>query len=180
MTAPHATEIIDGYLARLEVELADLPATRRGELLDDVRAHIAEARAALGEESDVGLLNIMDRLGDPAVVAAEARERLGIPAFRPGLLEIGGLVLFILPLPWLWLIGAALIWRSSAWTRREKLIGTAAPLVPLVLLFASLGLRLGGLGHWWVLFFWATLLGAAFLAIRLWQRHTGRRLTRRP
>jgi hypothetical protein len=180
MTAPHASQIVDGYLARLEAELADLPPTRHRELVDDVRAHIVEARAALSEESDAGLLNIVERLGDPAVVAAEARERLGIPAFRPGLQEIGGLALLILPLPWppLWLVGAALVWRSTAWTQREKLIGTAAPLVPLVIFLATLTLPLGGLGHWWLLFFWVSPLGAVFLAIRLWQRHTGRRPTR--
>jgi hypothetical protein len=179
VTAPRATQIVDGYLARLESELADVPAVRRRELLDDVRAHIAEARAALGEESDAGLLNIIERLGDPGVVAAEARERSGIPAFRPGLQEIGGLALFIVPLPWVWLIGAALIWRSNAWTRRQKLIGTATPLLPLVLLVAGLSLPVVGLGHWWRLFFWAPLLGAAFLGNRLWQRHTGRRPTLR-
>lgn len=177
MTAPHATQIVDGYLARLEAELADVPAARRGELLDDVRAHIAEARAALGEESDAGLLNIVERLGDPAVVAAEARERLGLPAFRPGLQEIGGLALLALPLPMppLWLVGAALVWRSNGWTRREKLIGTGAPLVLLALFVASLSLRVGGLGHWWMPLWVLPLFGAAFLANRLWQRHTGRR-----
>jgi hypothetical protein len=102
---------------------------------------------------------------------------LGTPAFRPGLKEIGGLALFIVPLPWVWLIGAALIWRSNAWTRRQKLIGTATPLLPLVLLVAGLSLPVVGLGHWWVVFWVCPLLGAAFLAIRLRQRHTGRRPT---
>lgn len=181
MTAPHATQIVDGYLARLEAELADVPAARRDELLDDVRAHIAEARAALGDESDAGLLNIVERLGDPAVVAAETRARLGIPAFRPGLQEIGGLALLALPLPMppLWLVGAALVWRSNGWTRREKLIGTGAPLVLLALFAASRSLPLG-LGHWWILSLWVLpLFGAAFLANRLWQRHTGRCPARR-
>jgi hypothetical protein len=155
-----------------------VPTARRRELLDDVRAHIAEARAALGEESDAGLLNIIERLGDPAAVAAEARERSGSAAFRPGFQEIAGLALLVLPLPWLWLIGAALIWWSNAWTRREKIMGTGAGLVPSAAFLAMLTLP-WGLGHWWRLFFWAPVLGAAFLGSRLWQRHTGRRPTLR-
>lgn len=68
MTAPHATQIVDGYVARLEAELADVPAARRRELVDDVRAHIAEARTAMTSESDADLLNILDRLGDPGII----------------------------------------------------------------------------------------------------------------
>lgn len=96
MTAPHAQQIIDGYLARLDAELVGVPATRRRELLDDVRGHVSEARAGLTEETDADLLNILDRLGDPAELAAEHRRRLGIAApvpFRPRLMEIGALVL---------------------------------------------------------------------------------------
>ena len=91
MTAPHADQLIDGYLARLRAAAVDLPTSARDELLADVQAHIAEARGRESEETDATVLNILDRLGDPAVLVAEARERLGIkaePAYRPGLLEI--------------------------------------------------------------------------------------------
>ena len=70
MTAPRADEILAGYLARLEAALAPVPDPRRQELLDEVREHIAEARMALTDETDADLLNILDRLGDPAEVAA--------------------------------------------------------------------------------------------------------------
>ena len=73
MTAPHADELIDGYLARLRVAAMDLSPSVREELIEDMRAHIAEARAHEPEETDATILNILDRLGDPELLAAEAR-----------------------------------------------------------------------------------------------------------
>ena len=77
MNAPHATHIVEGYLARLELALTRDDPARRAELLEDVRAHIAEARAALTEETDAALLAILDRLGDPSAVADGLAEVAG-------------------------------------------------------------------------------------------------------
>jgi len=126
MTAPHADQLIDGYLARLNAAAADLPKGARQELVDDVRAHIAEARAREPQETDATILNILDRLGAPATVVAEARERLGIQPsvpYRPGLLEIFALVLLL----FMWPIGVVLLWISPAWRMRDKIIGTLLP-----------------------------------------------------
>jgi hypothetical protein len=126
MTAPHADQLIDGYLARLRVAAADLPASVRDELIEDMRAHIAEARTREPDETDATVLNILDRLGEPAVVVAETRERLGLRApmpYRPGLLEIATLIL----VPLFWPIGVILLWMSPAWHWRDKVIGTLIP-----------------------------------------------------
>src|SRR5438093_6325534 len=104
MIAPHADQLIDGYLARLNAAAGDLPKAARQELVDDVRAHITEARARESEETDAAILNILDRLGEPAAVVADARERLGIRAvhpYRPALLEVFAVIL----VPFLWPIG---------------------------------------------------------------------------
>jgi hypothetical protein len=102
-------------------------------------------------ETDAGLLTLLDRLGDPADLAAEERERLGIrtgtPA-RAGLLEVGALVLT----PLIWPVGVILLWASSAWNTRDKLIGTLIPpgglftsmFVPVVFLAAARGQACGG------------------------------------
>lgn len=142
MTAPHAEAMIEGYLARLRAAAADLPAASRDELLDDVRSHIAEARAREAQETDASILNILDRLGEPSVVVADLRERLGIrpsEPYRPGLLEIAAIVL----LPFLWPIGVILLWVSPAWKPRDKVIGTLVPpggyLSVLGLGFAAVG-----------------------------------------
>jgi hypothetical protein len=126
VTAPHATQIIDGYLARLEAELTGVSPTRRRELVDDVRAHIAEARTGLTSESDADLLNILDRLGEPADLASEHRPQVAAPApaaWRPGVLEVAALALT----PLFWPVGIILLWASPAWNLREKLIGTLIP-----------------------------------------------------
>jgi uncharacterized membrane protein len=130
MTAPHADQLIDGYLARLRIAAIDLPTSVRDELVEDMGAHIAEARAREPEETDATILNILDRLGDPEVLVAEARQR-PTPApstqasvapwlYRSGIIEISAIVL----LPFLWVIGVILLWVSPAWNTRDKVIGT--------------------------------------------------------
>jgi uncharacterized membrane protein len=126
MTAPRAEAIVGGYLARLEAALAPVPEPRRTELLEDVREHIAEARMALPDETDAGLLNILDRLGDPADMAAAeiGREEPAPTSVRKSrTLEIAAIVLLLL----FWPVGVVLLWISDSWTTREKLIGTLVP-----------------------------------------------------
>ncbi len=146
MNAPHAAHIVEGYLARLELALAGSDPARRAELLEDVRAHIAEARASLSEETDASLLAILDRLGDPATVAAglaedaptrdtrDARDsrdparsssRPPVPSApsassRWGPLEAAALLLTF----FIWPIGVLLAWLSRSWDRREKIVAT--------------------------------------------------------
>jgi len=126
MTAPHADQLIEGYIARLSAAAGDLPKNARQEFIDDMRSHIAEARAREPEETDAAVMNILDRLGEPATVVADARERLGIrlaQPYRPGVLEIAAVIL----VPFLWPVGVILLWISPAWNWRDKLIGTLVP-----------------------------------------------------
>ncbi len=162
MTAQHADQIIDGYLARLESELARVPNARRRELLDDVRTHISEARAALTDETDADLLNILERLGESAALALEegAQEAPRRPPFRANALEaIALLAVALFPF-----VGIPLLWLSQEWTRRDK------AMVSLVIAGFWLGAFAGlpfGLGHW---FLAVQVLGAIFLAFRLPRR----------
>jgi uncharacterized membrane protein len=133
MTAPHADQLIDGYLARVRAAAADLPTGARDELIDDMRAHIGEARSREPEETDASVLNILDRLGEPETVVAEARRRPDArepqPAdarprpYVPGVLEVAALILLLL----LWPVGVILLWISPAWNIRDKVIGTLLP-----------------------------------------------------
>ena len=126
MTAPHADQLIDGYLARLDATAADLPKSARQELIDDVRSHIAEARRREPDETDATILNILDRLGEPGTVVTDAGERLGLRKtlpYRPGAMEIAAVIL----LPFIWPVGVVLLWISPAWRLRDKVIGTLLP-----------------------------------------------------
>lgn len=115
---------VDDYLRELEEELRDLPPARRRELVEEIREHID---SALGEASDEAeVRNVLDRLGAPAEIAAEARERFGIRRAKPGVREI--LALILLPIGGFlyivgWVVGAILLVTSNVWTSREKVVG---------------------------------------------------------
>jgi hypothetical protein len=72
-------------------------------------------------------LNVLERLGDPAEIAAEARARFGVRPEKAGLLEIAALVLLLVGGFFFgvgWLVGLALLWSSGVWSPLDKLIGT--------------------------------------------------------
>jgi uncharacterized membrane protein len=125
------TTIVDAlvgrYLTDLEAELRGLPTERRREIIDEVGEHIAAARAALDAETEAAIRTMLERLGDPADIAAEARERFGIRAevAKPATPWLEAIALVLLLLPFLgWVVGVALLWLSRTWTTRERAVGT--------------------------------------------------------
>jgi uncharacterized membrane protein len=144
--------LIEDYLRTLERELDGLPWARRREVLDEISEHISAARAELENESESAIRTMLDRLGDPADIAAEAGGRVAgaepsAIAVRSSagwqeiaalvLLPLGGLVIPVLG----WVIGLILLWSSNAWTTREKLLGTLVVpgglVVPVALFFMA-------------------------------------------
>ena len=131
-----ADELINEYLDRLEEELADFPSTRRRELVQEISAHIAEARASLETEDEASIRNLLDRMGDPADIAAEAAGTPAAEASPPPqqaktrgsgwdvaalvMLLVGGLILPVVG----WFVGVVLLWTSETWSTGEKLLGT--------------------------------------------------------
>jgi uncharacterized membrane protein len=114
------------YLARVRTALADLPASEIEEILEDVRPHLVELEAELGEGARVEAL--IERLGTPESYAAELRASGGYPpagegatqviaAAAPGLVKpriaLWGLVLSALALALL-AFGVAVAGRPSA------------------------------------------------------------------
>ncbi|GAA1318025.1 HAAS signaling domain-containing protein [Pseudonocardia xinjiangensis] len=73
------------YLAGIRSALADLPAPELAEILDDVRAHLADLTAELG--ADASHAALVARLGSPAVYAGELRAAAGYP---PAPVQAGG------------------------------------------------------------------------------------------
>lgn len=123
-------EALAEYIQALEYELKDLAPSDRAELVLEVRTHLEEARSAMPEAGATELRNIFERLGSPAEIAAEARQRFGVssgPAGPPaalvsarsvGMLEIATLVAWVI---W-WPIGILLTALSPRWSRRDKAI----------------------------------------------------------
>jgi uncharacterized membrane protein len=133
-------KLVERYLRELRRELRwGVPRARRHEILDDVTAHLEQARAEARDEAE--LLTLIDRLGRPEEIAAEARDpraprRSWVEILALVLLPVGGIVLPVVG----WFVGLALLWASTVWTLRDKLIGTLlvpGGLLPIVVLLPS-------------------------------------------
>jgi uncharacterized membrane protein len=133
-------QILDAYLRSLETELRELSPSDRAEIVLEVREHFEDARAEMEQPTEADLRNILERLGPPAEIAAEARLRFGVtrsldpaPApipvagRAPGGLEIGALVMWVV---W-WPLGLLLTALSSRWSRRDKAAAVFVQLVAL-------------------------------------------------
>ena len=127
MTETHS--LVSGYLNRLDRALRDVPTARRKEIVVEIREHIDEAAGGTAENaSEAEVRTILDQLGDPETIAADARDRFDIPERKGGVLEgfalvlllVGGLVGMGLG----WIVGAVMLWVSKVWTTRDKIIGT--------------------------------------------------------
>ncbi|HEV2783144.1 MAG TPA: hypothetical protein VGX25_27495 [Actinophytocola sp.] len=70
--------LVEDYLGAVSWACADLPPERREDLLTDLREHIAAARAVLYQPTEAAVRTILDRLGEPAAIAEEARLAEGL------------------------------------------------------------------------------------------------------
>ena len=80
-------QLVADYLRRLTAAASALPADRRSELIEEITAHIAEARTAGAADRDdpARVPDILERLGDPAYIVAAAADPFpgGQPASAP-------------------------------------------------------------------------------------------------
>ncbi len=75
-----ADALVRDYLDRLETAAWRLPVDRRGELVGEVREHIATAMAEAGRSDELTVRNILERLGAPEeIVAAEGEPAAAAP-----------------------------------------------------------------------------------------------------
>jgi uncharacterized membrane protein len=121
-----ADEEVKSYLKELERDLSPLPRRRRKEVVQEISTHIAESRQELG--SDHPIADVLDRVGDPQTIAWEVMQGEPGTSHASRGLEVAAII-FLLPgsllLPVVgWLVGVVLLWASSIWTTKDKLIGT--------------------------------------------------------
>ena len=128
--------LVADYLRRLDAAAAGLPADRRSELVEGIREHLDSGLEGADQSDDAQIRAVLDRLGSPEEIVAAAADGEpplpqpyhGQPKAGAGALEIitvillaiGGIILPVVG----WFIGVALLWTSSRWTTRDKLIGT--------------------------------------------------------
>jgi len=122
-----ADNLIRSYLDDLDAELDGLPRAAQRDVVEEISAHINVLRSELESESEGDIRRLLERLGDPADIAADARERFGIQPRKRSWVEVTALVLLsiggIVPVLG-WLAGVILLWVSDVWNTREKLLGT--------------------------------------------------------
>lgn len=115
---------IQQYLKQLRRALADLPESRRHSIVEEITAHIQTGRNLLAPDDEAGLAQLLEDLGDPETIRHEAG--LGpspkpsrFDAWVPWLLLLGGFAFAIG-----WVVGLVLLWRSTVFRLRDKLLGT--------------------------------------------------------
>jgi hypothetical protein len=132
----------DDYLRRLERAAQKLPASRREELLSQIREHLDEVKATLSPNDDRGAREAIERLGDPEHIVFEATDP-GAPAdgarpvaadegpppakTRTPVFEMIAVILllgggFLLGVGWI--AGAVMTWVSTRWSVPDKLLGS--------------------------------------------------------
>jgi hypothetical protein len=136
-SASEADKLVQRYLAQLDRALQGVDTARKEEILAEVHEHIEEGRTGLDPDDAASVRTLLDRVGDPAAIAAEA----GAPppgsrrwdAWAPWLIIFGPVASGLG-----WLAGMLILWPSPTWSRRDKLIATFVPPAGLVALFFGL------------------------------------------
>jgi len=138
-----ADKLVRRYLAQLDAALQGVEASRRQEILAEVHEHIEEERSGIDPDDTASVRTLLDKVGDPAAIAAEA----GAPppgsrrwdVWAPWLIIFGPIASGLG-----WIAAMLILWPSPTWSRRDKLIATLVPLAGLVALFFGLVAALGG------------------------------------
>jgi uncharacterized membrane protein len=143
-------ELVRDYLGRLEAASWPLPPDRRAELAGEVREHIEAALGEAGRRDPVTVHNVLERLGRPEeIVATEVDAEPNHQPWSPspgglaattrgwGAVELAAILLLTVGAIALPLIGPAmglvLVWLSTKWTTRDKLVATLIVVVIFVL-----------------------------------------------
>jgi uncharacterized membrane protein len=139
--------LVDEYLNRLDIAARALTPDRRRELAGDVREHIDAALVSEGNSDPATVRNVLERLGQPEeIVAAEggpgpAAAEVAAPVASPGrawgAIEVAAILLLfpgaiVLPVvgP---MVGIGLLWLSTAWSTRVKVVVTVIAVLLAVL-----------------------------------------------
>jgi hypothetical protein len=129
--------LIDDYLRRLEAAAAHLQRSRRTELVAEIREHIEAALREVDSADEVAVRNILERLGPPEEIVEASEPPSPNVSRDPGRLETAALVALVVPFLG-GIVGIVLVLLSHVWSRREKMIGVALALLPVILQFGWL------------------------------------------
>ncbi|HTA96714.1 MAG TPA: hypothetical protein VK730_03625 [Solirubrobacteraceae bacterium] len=117
--------VATAYLQQVRREGRDLPGDRLTELMIDLEEHLSAAIPVDASEEDAR--EVLDRFGDPREIIEAERPVSMVPPERRGPREWAAIFLLLFGFIAAgvgWVVGVVLLWRSRAWTTRDKLIGT--------------------------------------------------------
>ncbi len=115
----YKTDVVGEYLREVDLRLSGLPLLQRRELLADLETHIETARVERNIQSEGELIEVLERLGSPEVVAAAAYEEneavrtlpppAGLPVWARLLIAgaVGFLLLFLIGFVFLFTLGGS-------------------------------------------------------------------------
>lgn len=123
----HATSdlIVERYLNDLRDALKSVSPTSARQFVSEIEQHIAEGRATLESGDEVGLRNLLERIGSPVALANELKETepphpiSSMDRATPWLILLGGFAF-----GFGWLVGLYGLWSSTTWRVWDKLLGT--------------------------------------------------------
>ncbi|MEO9181246.1 MAG: hypothetical protein ABI298_06315 [Acidimicrobiales bacterium] len=123
----HTTEdqIVEDYLDDLKKALRYVSPSKSKEFLDGIEQHIIEGRSTLAPNDELGLRNLLERIGSPLALAMEIQESeppgkaSAMDGATPWLLMFGGFVFGAG-----WFVGLYGLWTSRTWRIWDKLLGS--------------------------------------------------------
>jgi hypothetical protein len=144
-SASETGKLVRRYMAQLDAALQGVDASRREEILAEVHEHIEQGRDGLDTDDAASVRTLLDRVGDPAAIAAES----GAPspdsrrwdALAPWLIIFGPVASGLG-----WIAGIVILWASPTWSRRDKLLATVVSPAGLAALFFGLVAALSAAG----------------------------------
>jgi len=117
--------IIEGYLGDLRDALRTVNPSSAKEFVAEIEQHISEGRTSLEPGDEVGLRNLLERIGSPTALANELKETepprtvSAMDRATPWLIMFGGIAF-----GFGWLVGLYGLWSSKTWRIWDKLLGT--------------------------------------------------------
>ena len=117
--------IIEEYLGDLRDALRTVNPSSAKEFVAEIEQHISEGRTSLEPGDEVGLRNLLERIGSPTALANELKETepartvSAMDRATPWLILFGGIAF-----GFGWLVGLYGLWSSKTWRIWDKLLGT--------------------------------------------------------
>lgn len=117
-------ELIDGYLTAVRDATRSLPRGQQETIVGDLESHIEQALPAGAGEAEVR--TVLDRLGSPASIAAEAgATKTNGPSRIKEIIGLIGISVGSLFIPIIgWVVGLVLVWMSPVWSKVQKMAAT--------------------------------------------------------